>query len=849
MVDEPTQIGSNPQVIANYQLGDVLGAGGMATVYEATDRRDGSKVAVKLVHSHLETDADFRERFLREAHVGALLRSPYTCQLLDFGVENSRFYLVMKLIDGEELGDMLRAGPIEPARALKIASQVARALEEAEARGVVHRDIKPSNIMVTEGDMVQVMDFGIARQTGSATLTATGAFVGTLTYAPPEAAGGATDNRSDIYSLGVTLYHMIAGRPPFEGDMITILQQHREAPLPVEPLEGLPQAVIETIGRCMEKDPNLRFQTASELAGVFEHLAEGVAAGIDTISMPETEILQPGAAPMIPSTSVRTMPLVVTMDLGAPQVRRAFLPRTGRTKYDLTFRNNSEQPVELDLQAMDAEGTCSITLPDSVTVPARSGTTVTMSVTPGERRVRGDRQLRQFSVRADAGTGTVPLMAAGEFDDRPEGFFPYAAPPAFAIALAGVVFAFLSFGGGDDAGPGPAASTTGLGGVVCSPLDTLCFGGRLLFNSERDGNLEIYVMNADGSGEIQRLTDNPGKDGDPSWSPDGSKIVFETDRHGELFEIYTMNADGSGLQRLTISDTSENQYVNVEPVWSPDGSLIAFTSTRDGNAFIYTMNSDGSDVRRLANIPGQGPDWFPDGTRIAFFSIDAASNFDVYVVTIEGGEVVRLTDDAAVDTQPAWSPDGQRIAFQSDRSGNGEIYVMNADGTEPVRLTNNPAEDTEPSWSPDGRQIVFRSSRDGNDDLYTMFADGTGQVRLTSALEADGQPAWTSGAMPVATRSETGGDLSVQDEVDYFVFNAVEGVTYTLSAIPDTLRDVHLHLWRTASREIKLTDVRGLGANSAELAWTASFSGPVFASVESYSGQIGEYDFAVQPAP
>ncbi len=175
--------------------------------------------------------------------------------MLDFGVEDGRFYLVMKLIDGQELSDMLASGPLEPARALKIGSQVARALEEAEARGVTHRDIKPSNIMVTEGDIVQVMDFGIARQAGSATITQQGAFVGTLIYAPPEAAGGTTDHRSDIYSLGVTLYHMIAGGPPFAGEMLTILQQHRESPLPLEPLEGLPQAVIETIGRCMEKNP------------------------------------------------------------------------------------------------------------------------------------------------------------------------------------------------------------------------------------------------------------------------------------------------------------------------------------------------------------------------------------------------------------------------------------------------------------------------------------------------------------------------------------------------------------------------------------------------------------------
>jgi TolB protein len=440
-------------------------------------------------------------------------------------------------------------------------------------------------------------------------------------------------------------------------------------------------------------------------------------------------------------------------------------------------------------------------------------------------------------------------MAVGEFDDRPEGLFPYAAPPAFAVAIVGIIVAFMTFGGGGSDEPTPGESAIGLGGVVCSPLDTFCFGGRVAFGSERDGNLEIYTMNADGSGEILRLTNNPGKDGDPSWSPDGSTIVFETDRHGELFEIYSMNADGSGLRRLTISDTSESRYVNVEPVWSPDGSLIAFTSTRDGNAVIYTMKPDGSEQRQLVNMPGQGADWSPDGASIAFFSVDAENNFDVYVAAVSGGEITRLTTDAAKDEEPAWSPDGRKLAFKSARDGNPEIYVMNVDGTEQVRLTNNPADDTEPSWSPDGQQIIFRSSRDGNDDLYTMFADGTGQVRLTSALASDGQPVWTAGATPVETRSETRGDLAAVGETDYFVFTAEQGVTYTLTATPDTLRDVHLHLWRGASREVKLTDVRGLGPNFVELAWTAPNSGPVFASIESYSDKIGEYEFAVKPSP
>ena len=853
MVDEPSRPGADPHIIANYELGDALGSGGMATVYAATDRRDGSKVAIKLVHAHLETDGDFRERFLREAHVGALLRSPYTCHLLDFGVEDGRFYLVMKLIDGQELGEMLRTEPLEPARALRIAAQVARALEEAEARGVVHRDIKPSNIMVTAGDIVQVMDFGIARQTGAAALTATGAFVGTLTYAPPEAAGGVVDHRGDIYSLGVTLYHMIAGQPPFQGEMLAILQQHREAPLPLAPLAGLPQAVIDAIGRCMEKDPDQRFQSASDVAGVFEHLADGVAEGLDAIAMPETEILDPAAVPVTPATAARTMPLTVTMDLGVARAQRRFLPRMGRTAYDLLFRNNSENPVELELEATDDESTCVFSLPQKITIPGRSGTTVSMHISPLRRRVRGVRRLRRFSVRADAGAGTVPLIVSGEYDDRPEGLFPYAVPPAFAVAALGVVFALLNLGGGDGgvtaapaAAAAAAAATEPVAAVsACSPLDAFCGGGRVVFGSDRDGNLEIYSMAADGSGEPLRLTNSPGLDGDPSWSPDGTKIAFETDRHGGGFEIYVINADGSGLTRLTVSDGGETAFQNIEPVWSPDGSTIAFTSTRLGNAYIHLMAPDGTDVTQLTKIPGQGPDWSPDGSRIVFYSLDVGGNFDIWVT--DGTQETRLTEDPAVDREPAWSPAGDQIVFVSDRDGNSEIYVMDVDGSNPVRLTNDPSADIEPSWSPDGRSIIFRSSRNGNDDLYTMLADGSDPTRLTTSPASDGQPAWSSGAVPLAPGFTTRGELTAEGQINYYVFTAEQGVTYNIAITPATLRDVHVHLWLTASREIKLTDFRTIGRDLAELGWVASFSGPVFASVESYSGKIGEYDFLVLP--
>jgi len=173
---------------------------------------------------------------------------------------------------------------------------------------------------------------------------------------------------------------------------------------------------------------------------------------------------------------------------------------------------------------------------------------------------------------------------------------------------------------------------------------------KIAFVSDRDGDNDIYVMNADG-GEQTNLTKNPARDSSPSWSPDGKKIAFHSERDGN-FEIYVMNADGSEQTNLT-----KNPAHDESLSWSPDGKKIAFVSIRDGDYEIYVMNADGS-------------------------------------------EQTKLTKNPARDLSPSWSPDGKKIAFHSERDGNSEIYVMNADGSEKARLTNNPALDESPSWSP-----------------------------------------------------------------------------------------------------------------------------------------------------
>jgi serine/threonine-protein kinase len=266
-----------PRRLGNYELTERVGEGGMGVVYKAIDRRLGTVTAVKVIHEHLRDEPGYLERFRREAHVASLLTSPYIVQVIEFGFDKNAYYLATEYVTGTRLSEVMAKGPMDPEQALSVAVQVTLALAEADVRGVIHRDIKPENIIVTPDGSVKLMDFGIARLSYSRGVTQPGLYVGTVAYSAPEQFRGQADIRSDIYSLGVVIFQMLAGDMPFQASTIgEMIQKHAQEPPPLDRLAGLPQPIVDVVAKCLAKQPSARYQHPSELLTAIEDARDAI---------------------------------------------------------------------------------------------------------------------------------------------------------------------------------------------------------------------------------------------------------------------------------------------------------------------------------------------------------------------------------------------------------------------------------------------------------------------------------------------------------------------------------------------------------------------------------------------
>ena len=264
-----------------YEITHLIARGGMAQVYRAHDNLLDREVALKVLFPELSVDQNFVERFRREAQSAARLSHPNIVPVFDWGEDHGTYFIVMEYVDGRPLSQVIKdLGTVPPKRAAVIAGNVAAGLAYAHRRGMVHRDVKPGNVLITDDGSVRVTDFGIARAVNTEDdLTQAGSVMGTATYFSPEQAEGkAVDGRSDIYSLGIVLYEMLLGRPPFQGDSpVAVASMHvrNSVPLPRDLAPGIPEAIEAISMKALSKDPNLRYQDAEEMRADLMRFVDG----------------------------------------------------------------------------------------------------------------------------------------------------------------------------------------------------------------------------------------------------------------------------------------------------------------------------------------------------------------------------------------------------------------------------------------------------------------------------------------------------------------------------------------------------------------------------------------------
>jgi hypothetical protein len=695
-----------------YRIEGQLGKGGMGTVYLAFDQALNIRVAVK---ENLNLSPQSERQFRREAELLASLRHPNLPRVTDHFILEEQQYLVMDYIGGEDLQSRGERQQPTLDEVLFWADSVSDALTYLHTRNppVIHRDIKPANIKLQPDGTIMLVDFGIAKEFDQA-VTTTGARGLTPGFSPPEQYGAQrTDARSDQFSLGATLYALLTGKRPTDSIERTIKKKELTPPSSLNP--AIPEHIDAALKRALALDKDARFPDLETFKNALhgkiapETILED--AELRTYEEPVAETILEGAPPQAVSPAIPGR--VVEPDVSTARPRR----RTGLW-------------IGLGALALILIG---------------GGAAIGLM---------GD---LPFSGSEAEPTATAPIVAVVE--ESPTPTLTATTPPPTMTPSATLE-------------PSMTPSTTLTS--TATPV-TLGGGGRIAFVSDRVENVyQIFTMNADGADQ-RPLTVDPGDKYQPTWSPDGTRLLYVTDGGTDEFgnelglDIKVVNADGTGIDWVV-----HHRGDDTDPTWSPNGSQILFTSTRTNDlrqVFIMEaacLDQPGSCVDvKPRNIscdpefcaveysPAWAPpnmgihDWLPSTYTIAVAVSINNAPAQIYLRPPDGPvpepkDFDRQDRIVGVD-HLAWSPDGSQIVFTwYYQRGNSEIAIVPLEdrGWEHQILTTTNG-NKEPVFSPDGRYIVFTSSREGKFEIYLMTNGGQGQVNLTnSPTSQDMQPDW-----------------------------------------------------------------------------------------------------------
>ncbi|MBI5963026.1 MAG: PD40 domain-containing protein [Chloroflexi bacterium] len=713
-----------------YRIVEILGQGGMGSVYRAIDENLGVVIALK---ENLFTTDEYSRQFRLEAVILANLRHPNLPRVSDHIVLGDQGqYLVMDFIEGEDLRyRMERLGMLGEDDAIHIGAAICDALSYLHTRKppILHRDIKPGNVKITPDGHIFLVDFGLAKVYQNASqATTTGARAMTPGYSPPEQYGTArTDPRTDVYSLGATLYAALSGVIPEDG-LARAMDNAQLTPLRKRNSK-VSRRLAAAIEKAMAVDPSDRFQDAEEFKKALlgaksktQQITGGYTVAPPPVdSFPKKDMTDSVASVEAKAPVPSTPPITIKENLPFVSPLKKQKERERKRRFALIRFTLILLVLLLASVPFFAPGILSANLrgmipflpPANTAVPTASPTALPTQT-----------QTTAFTPTAIKPTSTIaPTKTA-----LPSATSTLVASPAdSATPLINPILAATPVGGGD---------------------------GQLAYASSRSGNPQIYLVNLATESAIQ-ITDMPEGACQPSWSPDGLRLVFISPCKGmdDIFyntSLYIINGDGSGLTAI-----SPDPGGDFDPAWSPDGKSIAFTSLRSGQREIYIVDvNDFSSVTQLtknaSRIESRQPAWSPDGSQIAY-TVKRVGVDQIWLMNADGSDqrqIVRSGTDYR-DYLPTWSPDGQTILFNQRCAVKFcSPYIMSISATDRTieqgtRLGFNVVTIENIHYSPDGSLIAYEGGDSGdNNDIYYMTITGANRIRITTDPSLDFNPAW-----------------------------------------------------------------------------------------------------------
>jgi eukaryotic-like serine/threonine-protein kinase len=716
------------RTISHYRILRTLGSGGMGVVYEAEDTKLRRTVALKFLPEDLSRDHQALERFQREARAASALNHPNICTIYEVDECEGQPFIAMELLEGQTLQRRIAGRPVGNEELLELAIQIADGLDAAHSGGVFHRDIKPSNIFITSRRQAKILDFGLAKKTDRSTapeaavgattlptrslgeerLTSPGMAMGTVAYMSPEQARAEElDSRTDLFSFGAVLYEMATGRPPFTGNSSAVIFEailNKTPPPPQRLCPELPEKFFEIIDKALEKDRDMRYQSAAEMRADLKRLKRQTAS--------HPSIAVPGAGK---SAQPRTWPhlrwlallgLLATVIAAVAFWFRAPLPVPRVLGYTplTSDRQRKFPPLVTDGTRL------------YFTMPKKTGWTIAeVSASGGE---------------------TAPIPS--HFDDiQLADISPNGAELLIGqFALPGDVPIYVL--------PLPTGLPRRVGDLLAHDASWSPNGEQIVYAR---GN-ELYLATPDGS-DSRRLVALAGPASWPRWSPDGKVLRFTVDdsKTGSQ-SLWEVTSDGTRLRPLLPGWSSPPAECCGN--WTPDGNYFVFQSERFANTinlwairektgFLNKRNPEPTQLTTgptlmWASVPGR------DGKRL--FAIGGSPLGELVRYDAKSQQFLRYLSGISA-FQLGFSKDGQWVAYSS--YPDATLWRSKVDGTERLRLTSPPMKIAlQPQWSPDGKEIAFTASMPGKPShVYIVSADGGAPKEVTKGERDEFFPNWS----------------------------------------------------------------------------------------------------------